>query len=254
MKILSVYNMKGGVGKTATAVNLAQLAAGSGLRTLLCDFDPQGASSYYLRIQADDGMKPRKLLKGKSFAHRQIKESDHPGLDLLPAHLDYRNFDILLNEGKKSKKRLRSLLNSFRHDYDLLVVDAPPNITLLSENIFHGSDLVLIPLIPTTLSLLTYQQIRDFFQSEGIPFDKTRGFFSMVEKRKKLHRETVERTLAEKPFFLTTTIPMASVVEQMGPRRAPVATFAPHSPAARAYRSLLAETLQTLAMPIPPGN
>ncbi len=246
VKVLSVYNIKGGVGKTAAAVNLSYLAAQAGWRTLLCDFDPQGASSYYLRIKPEDKMKPKKLLKGGSFAHKQIKESDYPNLELLPAHLDYRHFDLLLDKQKKSKSRLRAFFDGFAEDYDLIVIDAPPNITLLSENIFRASDLVLIPVIPTTLSLLTYAQIRAFFDQEDLPARRARAFFSMVEKRKSLHRETVEKYLQEDPHFFAVQIPMASVVEKMGPNRAPVPSYAASSPAARAYGELWRETAAVL--------
>lgn len=238
MKVLSIYNIKGGVGKTASAVNLSYLASQEGLRTLLCDFDPQGASSYYLRIKAEKKMKPAKLLKGGGFAHKQIKESDHPNLDLLPAHLAYRNFDILLDKQKRSNRRLREFLEAFSDDYDLIIVDAPPNITLLSENIFRASDLVLIPVIPTTLSILTYQQIRRFFKNEKIAFSRVRAFFSMVEKRKKLHRETMEQMLEKDDHFMPIQIPMAAVVERMGLEREPVPAYAASSPASKAYKEL----------------
>ncbi|WOO43367.1 ParA family protein [Rubellicoccus peritrichatus] len=238
MKVLSIYNIKGGVGKTASAVNLSYLASQDGLRTLLCDFDPQGASSYYLRIKSGNKMKPAKLLKGGNFAHKQIKESDYPNLDLLPAHLAYRNFDLLLDKQKRSNRRLREFLDSFSEDYDLIIVDAPPNITLLSENIFRASDLILIPVIPTTLSILTYQQIRKFFKKEKIAFNRVRAFFSMVEKRKKLHRETIEQMQAEDDHFLPVQIPMASVVERMGLHREPVPAYAASSPASKTYSEL----------------
>lgn len=238
MKVLSIYNIKGGVGKTASAVNLSYLAARTGRRTLLCDFDPQGAASYYMRIQAGSGMKPKKLLKGGNFAQKQIRESDYPGLDVLPAHLTYRNFDLLLDKQKKSQKQLRQLFKCFEEDYDIVIIDAPPNITLLSENIFLASDLIFIPLIPTVLSLMTYAQIKEFFQKEKIPLDRTRAFFSMFEKRKKLHQVSVEQLLNDDPNVLPVQIPMASIVEKMGINREPLPVYAPASPAAKAFETL----------------
>jgi len=246
LKVLSIYNIKGGVGKTAASVNLSYLASQAGRRTLLCDFDPQGASSYYLRIQADNKMKPKKLLKGGNFAQKQIRESDFPGLDLLPAHLTYRNFDLLLDKQKRSQKRLREFLMCFAEDYDLVVIDAPPNITLLSENIFYASELVLIPIIPTSLSLMTYEQIKEFFRKEKIPFDRTRAFFSMYEKRKRLHNESVESLSASDPHILPMKIPMASIVERMGVEREPLPAYAPSSPAAQAYAELWEAASQLL--------
>ena len=100
MKTLACYNIKGGVGKTAAAVNLAYLAAQCGLRTLVWDLDPQAAATFYLRV------KPKvkgsgKVLKGKRDLDDVIKGSDFPLLDLLPADFSYRNMDLRLEDAKK---------------------------------------------------------------------------------------------------------------------------------------------------------
>lgn len=104
MKILACDSLKGGVGKTASAVNLAYWAAKSGYRTLLLDLDSQGASSFYFR-----GKSPAKknwgkrLLKAYGDVIKQVKESDFKNLDVVPAHLSFRNFDVLLDAIGKRK-------------------------------------------------------------------------------------------------------------------------------------------------------
>jgi cellulose biosynthesis protein BcsQ len=99
MKTVAIYSSKGGVGKTATAVNLAYAASVSGQRTLLCDMDSQGAASYYFRIKAKKKFNSEKLLDGDIAGN--IRGTDFTGLDLLPAHFSFRNLDLALYELSK---------------------------------------------------------------------------------------------------------------------------------------------------------
>ena len=107
MYIFSFYSMKGGVGKTATAVNIAYLASSEGARTLICDLDPQGASSYYFRIKASKKFSANKFLKGGKNIYKNIRGTDYSNLDLLPSKLSFRNLDLDLNDKKKSKSQLK---------------------------------------------------------------------------------------------------------------------------------------------------
>ena len=107
MKVLATYNIKGGVGKTSTAVNLAYLAAREGRRTLLWDLDPQAAATFLFRVR------PRVKGGGRGLVTRQrpieaaLKATDFEGLDLLPADFSYRNMDLELDDTKKRTRRLR---------------------------------------------------------------------------------------------------------------------------------------------------
>ena len=98
MHILGAYNIKGGVGKTATAVNLAYLAACQGYRTLVWDLDPQGAATFYFRIKAKVKGGSKALLNGKHDLDSLVKGTDFDNLDLLPADFSYRNMDLLLED------------------------------------------------------------------------------------------------------------------------------------------------------------
>ena len=240
MSILAVYNIKGGVGKTATSVNLAYLSARQGRKTLLCDMDPQGSASYYFRIRPDKKFGTKKLLKGGRHLEEHIKGTDYSGLDMLPADFSYRNIDIALDELKKSQLRLGKILHPLLDDYDTILLDCPPNITLLSENIFHAATYILVPVIPTTLSLLSLKQLFEFLDKIEMDRGKLLIFFSMVEKRKKMHLDLMQ-TLSKKKQVLRTTVPFSADIERMGLYRQPIAAALPHSPAAAAYENLWQE-------------
>ncbi len=241
MHILGVYNIKGGVGKTATAVNLAYLAARQGYRSIVWDLDPQGAATYYFRIKAKVKGGGKALLKGKHDLDSLVKGTDFENLDLLPADFSYRNMDLKLEDAKKPTKQLLRLLRPLSQAYDYVFLDCPPSISLVSENIFRAADGLLLPLIPTTLSLRTYQQLLDFLEGHRIGGLELMPFFSMVDRRKRMHLDVMKDLPDTRHELLGTQIPYASDVEKMGIHRMPVGEFAPRSPAWRSYENLWKE-------------
>ncbi len=238
VKIIAIYNIKGGVGKTATAVNLSFLASLDGANTLLWDLDPQGAASYYCKIKPKIKGGGKKLIQGKTDIDEAIKGTDYENLDLLPADFTYRNMDLFLEHTKKPLKRFNKLLDPFSEEYDYIFLDCPPSISAASESVFAAADILLVPTIPTTLSLRTYEQIRQFFKQQGIGQTKVLPFFVMVDRRKKMHRLIVQHPPSFMPSVLKSYIPYASEVEQMGVHRAPVSVFAAQSRAAKCYRDM----------------
>jgi chromosome partitioning protein len=241
MRILATYNIKGGVGKTSTAVNLSYLAARDGLRVLLADLDPQAAASYLLRIRPRVKGGGKALIQGSRELDAAIKGTDFENLDLLPADFTFRNLDLMLDATKKPTQRLARLLRPLGADYDLIFLDCPPGISLLSESVLHAADTVLVPIIPTTLSVRTLDQLTEFITGFDGERPEVLAFCSMIDRRKKLHKEIAERLPAERKDVATTAIPALSMIEQMAVERAPVAAFAPRSAAARAYAALWAE-------------
>ena len=245
MKVLAIYNIKGGVGKTAAAVNLSYLAALGGRRVLLWDLDPQAASTFYLRIKPKVKGGGDKLIRGKRELDDAIKSTDYAGLDLLPADFSLRHSDLSLEHGKKPQRRLRELLKPLAGDYDYVFMDCPPSISLLSEAIFGATQAVLVPLLPTTLSLRSFDQVQAFIKQRDFcnPL-MLLPFFSMVDRRKKLHCEIVDAAAVEGASLLKQAIPYASEVERMGLERAPLVKFEASCPAARAYAGLWQEIQQ----------
>ena len=240
MTIVALYSIKGGVGKTAAAVNLAFLAARAGIRTLICDLDPQSSTTFYFRVKPILKSKLKKVIKGTRALSESIKATDFDRLDLLPADLSLRNLDLLL-DSRSSRFPLGEILAPLKSEYDLIFLDAPPNLTLLSENIFRVANFVLVPIVPTTLSERTWEQLNHFFVDQDLARQKLWGFFSMVDGRKTLHRQTMTSMFAGGGNLLQSKVPFLSEIERMGLTREPVPHTYPRGHAAQAYLSLWSE-------------
>ena len=245
MKVLATYSIKGGVGKTTSAVNLAFEASNAGSRALVWDLDPQAAATYFFRVKAKVKGGSERLVGGKGELASHIRATDAPSLHLVPADFSLRHLDVHLDGTKRPLERLRGLLAPVADRYDVAFLDCPPSISLASESVFGAADALLVPVIPTTLSGRTLAQLAGFLDGKDAA-PAILPYFSMVDGRKRLHRELMVSLRAEWPGFLPTVIPSASVIERMGPQRAPVAAFAPSSAAATAFRGLWADVAARL--------
>jgi chromosome partitioning protein len=247
MKIIAVTNIKGGVGKTTTAVNLSYLCAAGGRPTLLWDLDPQGAATYTLRGEPHEHASPKKLLSGKRELPELILATGYSNLDLLPAEFSYRNFDVHLSERKRPTERLLKMSRSLRERYSALFLDCAPGISLLSENVLRAADAIIVPLLPTPFSVRMLEQLRDFISAEGWADLVLLPFFSMVDRRRSLHNDVMASTREQFPTVLATEVPYWSEIERMSLRRAPIPAFAPGSPSAQIYAALWAEVAARIA-------
>lgn len=246
-KVVAVYNAKGGVGKTATAVNLGFVAASARVPTLVWDLDPQGAATFTFRVRHRLKGGVKVLTSKRDRIGERIRGTDFDYLDLLPSDFDLRHVDLAFAASAAPTARLDKVVAELDPEgYELILIDCPPSSSLLSENIFAAADLLVIPVIPTTLAVRTLDQIMAFLSEADRPPPPSRVLFSMVDRRKKLHLATVARLQAERADVLRTVVPAATEVEQMGLRRAPVGVYAPNSPAAAAYRALWAELAPVL--------
>ncbi len=232
MRSLAVFSVKGGVGKSALAVNLAHAAATlSARRTLLWDLDTQGAATYTLRLSARPDVSARKGIAGGELAPL-IQASDFARLDVLAADKSLRHLEKQLVEDDKAK-RLKKLIKSLEKDYDRVVLDCPPGLTELADQVFRAVDLLVVPMLPSPLSERAYDQLLEHLARHH------RGnapavlpVFTMVDRRKSLHRDTVAAAPER------ATIPYAAAIEAMATSRMPVLARTPTSPAARALAAL----------------
>jgi cellulose biosynthesis protein BcsQ len=238
MKVLASYSIKGGVGKTTASANLAWLAARDGQRVLLWDLDPQGGATYLFRVRPKVKGGGKAIVRGRRELMDAVKASDFDNLDLLPADFSYRRLDLWLDAEKRPTRRLGQLLGDMTRDYDLVVLDCAPSVSLVSENIVRAADLLLAPVLPSPLSLRTLDQLDRFTARTKGKAPQVLAFLSMVDRRRRLHRDVVDEFPNGRADVAKTVIPAASAVEQMGVRRAPLVQWAPRSAAGRAYADL----------------
>jgi len=248
---LAVYNMKGGVGKTTTTVNLAYLCAREGRRTLIWDLDSQGAATFYLNVEPDSEMKAKNLLKAHKEMDGLIRPTGYPHLDILPAGFQIRHLDALLEDEKKGHKRLVKIFETFSQRYDVVFLDCPPSISFLSETIFRSVDCLVMPVIPTVLAHKAYEQVRAYIQETTDHPLRILPFFSMFDWRKKIHREAFDQGTKPGGGYLRTCIPTRSIIERMGVHRAPLPVSNPNSDCVASYVDLWSEIKTNLKNPSP---
>ncbi len=251
MKTIALYHLKGGVGKTAAAVNLACLAARARIPTVLWDLDPQGAASWTLSASAIEAVKPKALWSGNAPIGDWVQETSRSNLALIPADLTTRHLDTWLRKSGKDgddPDTLKQLLKPLSEHYALCVLDCPPSLSHLAENIFAAADRVLLPTVPTHLSLRALKQLLDHFAEHPLPRDRLRAFWSLADRRRGLHKALIEAPPKSMPKLLRAVIPYSTVIEKMGEHKAPVEDFASDHPAAEAYRLLWKEVKAELKL------
>ncbi|MCP3734865.1 ParA family protein [Sphingomonas sp. RP10(2022)] len=226
MATIAIYSSKGGVGKTTLAVNLAWCSATlSRRRTALWDLDPQGASSWVLGREPT-GDQARAMFTKDAKVTDHVRPTASANLDLIPADASLRDLDRLLHDIGK-RRRLDRLIERLGQ-YDHVLLDCPPGLTETSEQVIRAADLIVLPAIPSPLAQRAADAVVRHLGGK-VP---VLPVHMMADRRRRLHADA----LAAHPDW--PVIPMASAIEAMADHRAPLATYAPRSPAVAAFATL----------------
>jgi cellulose biosynthesis protein BcsQ len=231
MASVAVYSPKGGVGKSTSAVNLAYLSAStSKRRTLLWDIDAQGAASFLLGVPPRH-QEARRIFSKDADPVELAQPTSFARLSVITADTSLRRLDAQLIE-EDARKRMRKLIRGLETRFERVIVDCPPGLTEISEQIFRAVDLIVIPVPPSALGRRAFDETVESIRGMRRDAPPILPVLSMTDRRRKLHREMV----AAHPDW--SVIPYASVVERMATERAPLAAFAPRHPAAQAFAEL----------------
>jgi chromosome partitioning protein len=249
MRSIAVVNLKGGSGKTTTALCLAVGFARRKRRVLLIDGDPQAnATLTMLDGQTADEPTLGQVLLEQATAVEAIHSARLPRIDILPADGSLADSALLLTEQLGRERRLRSALRPVEDNYDFIVIDAPPQLNLITINILNFVHDLLVPVDAGLYSIMGLNRLQDTVNQVRHYLDNHRlRIAGLVLTRAHHNKATrdIEAQLREAFGSLVhrTVIPHSVRVEEAHARHQTVLEFAPRSAPALAYDRLLMEVL-----------
>src|SRR5450631_3916518 len=256
-KILGIVNQKGGVGKTTTAINLSACLALEGLRTLLVDCDPQANATSGMGFQRDDNRRSvYDVLMGDSPAEQVILPTEIELLRLLPGSKNLTGANIELAAADNRSLRLRSALEPIRNDFDLIILDCPPALDLLTLNVLSAAETLIVPMQAEYFALEGITELISTLERVRAAYNPTvfiEGvLLTMYDDRTNLAQQVTE-TLREyfKDRLFQTIIPRNIRLAEAPSHGKPVALYDPRSKGAEAYFELAAEYMERNKIPSP---
>ena len=248
MRRIAVVNLKGGVGKTATATAWRSVSPCAGERVLLVDTDPSGNASW--TVSGGQGSDPPTLasvLTRHASAGDAIRPTSTPGLDLLPADADLGGVNVALAQELGRDTRLRAALAAVEGRYDVVVIDTGPSLTTLLVNALVAAEEVISPVdtgVYSVLGLVELERVLAEIRDAYNPTLRLAGLVLTEVQRSRVCAD-VERELRERygPLVYRSTVPMSVKVDEAHSRGLTVLGHAPKSPPALAYMELVSEVI-----------
>ncbi|MBK5287147.1 MAG: ParA family protein [Acidimicrobiia bacterium] len=238
---VALLSIKGGVGKTTTAVNLSGLAALSGLRTLVWDLDPQGGATFALGDPSPKRDATRAITRKRPRLNDAVTTTVTTGLDLIPADTSLRTLDLELADASRSKQRIGEALDSVADRYDVIFIDCAPGVSVANDSALRAADIYLSPIVPSSLATRAFEQLVAYIDETPKARGDLVGFLSMVDRRKRAHRDLADRLPRDDARVLQTAIPASVVIEAAPERHRPFVFTGRASTASIAYRDLWTE-------------
>jgi len=247
--VIAIANQKGGVGKTTTTVNLAAAFAQRGRRVLLLDLDPQGNSSIsFLDLQGVDLSAYDMMVDGGGELSNYIYKTPVEGLEIVPARINLAKLESKLVGDFDAPFRLKDRVEAIKDTYDVIVIDTPPTLGLITVNALVAATHVLIPIQSSFYALEGTDDLLETIEKvKARPNPNLRVLgvvVTLFDKRTTLAREVYEqiRTVFGAQMF-ETVISKSVRLEEAPAYRESIFTFAPHSSGAQEYAKLCEEVL-----------
>ena len=256
-RIIAIANQKGGVGKTTTTVNLGAELAALGRRVLLIDLDPQAAATYSLGIDPEelDLTLYNVMVRREGSITEIIYKTPVEGMDLVPSNLDLAAAELDLFRNYTRERVLRDALAPVVGEYDYILIDCPPSLTLLTVNAFVAATEVLIPLQTHLLSLRGVHRLLSTVNevAQLNPDIKILGILpTMYDARSNLNKEILANIGQVYSGRVFKSVIRYGVVAAEAPGQGvPIRLYARNSPVARCYQELAAEIVADEPKPAP---